>query len=127
MHLTFLAKRKFRSVVQLPSRESGLVRWSSHDIYVSPSFAVEVVGVGEVSGSVWELGSECGSIDVSGVPVVPDVGVTALSAVMCGGVPSDSDFVEPQSFSFSKKRNFAYVEEQEDMNFEGLLLALKEG
>ena len=37
------------------------------------------------------------------------------------GVPSDSDwdFVEPQSFSLSKKRNFACVENQEDMNYQG--------
>ena len=39
---------------------------------------------------------------------------------MCEGVPSDSerDFVEPQSFSFSRKRNLACVEGQEDMNYE---------
>ena len=39
-------------------------------------------------------------------------------------VPSDSewDSVERQSFSFSKKRNFARVEEQEDMNHEGTLV-----
>ena len=87
------------SVVEPGKWSSALV---SNDKNVLPSFAVEVVGVGEVSGSVWELGSACGSIAVSGVPVVPDVGVTAPSAVMCGGVPSDSewDFVEPQSFFF---------------------------
>ena len=55
--------------------------------------------------------------------VVADVGGTAPSVVtvMCEGVPSDSewDFVEPQSFSFSKKRNFACAENQEDMNYEG--------
>ena len=54
--------------------------------------------------------------------VVPDVGEATPSVVTvtCGGVPSDSewDFVEPQSFSFSKKPNFACVEEQEDMNYE---------
>ena len=40
-------------------------------------------------------------------------------------MPSDSawDFVEPQSFSFSKKHNFACVEEQEDMNnYDGTLV-----
>ena len=51
---------------------------------------------------------------------------TALSVVtvMCAGARSDSewDFVEPQSFSFSKKRNFACVENQEDMNCEGALV-----
>ena len=51
----------------------------------------------------------CGSVAVSGVPVVSDVGETAPSVVtvMCEGAPQDSewDFVEPQSFSFSKKRN----------------------
>ena len=63
-------------------------------------------------------GWECGSVDVSGVPVVPDL--CEASSVTRGGVPSDSewDFVEPQSFSFSKKRNFACVEEQEDMTYE---------
>ena len=50
-------------------------------------------------------------------------GVSAPSVVtvMCEDVSSDSewDVVEPQSFSFSKKRSFACVENQEDMNFEG--------
>ena len=117
--------------------ESGT--WSSalasNDIYVLPSFAMEVVGVGELSDSGWEFGSECCSEAVSGVLVVSDVGETAPSVVpvMCEGAPSDSewDFVEPQSLSFSKKRNFACVENQEDMNYEGtlvrLLRALKEG
>ena len=67
--------------------------------------------------------SECGLVAVSGVPVVTDVGVIAPSVVtvMCEGVPSDSewDFVKPQSFSFSKKRNFACVRNQEDMTYEG--------
>ena len=102
------------------TRSSAVV---SNDIHVLPSFAVEVVGVGEPSDSDWEFVSECGSVAVSGVPVVTEVGETAPSVVtvMCEGVPSDSewDFVEPQSFSFSKKRNFACVEGQEDMNYEG--------
>ena len=63
--------------------ESG--KWSSalvsYDIYVPPSFAVEVVGVGEMSDSGWEFGSECGSVDMSGVLVVPDVGEAASSVV----------------------------------------------
>ena len=63
---------------------------------------------------------------MSGVPVFPDVGEATPSVVtvICGVVPSDSewDFVEPQSFSFSKKHNFACVEEQEDMNYEGTLV-----
>ena len=49
--------------------------------------------------------------------------VSALSVVtvVCEDLPSDAewDFVEPQSFSFSKKRKFACVEGQEDMNYEG--------
>ena len=94
----------------------------SHDIRVSPSFAVEVVGEGEPSDSGWEFGSERGSVAVSGVPVETDVGETAPYGVteMCGGAPSDSesDFVEPQSLSFSKMRNFVYVEDKEDMNYE---------
>ena len=81
---------------------------------------------GEPSDSGREFGSECGSVVVSGVPVVTDVGETALSVVtvMCEGVPRDSewDFVEPQSFSFSKKRKFVCVENQEDMNYEGTLV-----
>ena len=41
---------------------------------------------------VWEIGSEGGSVAVSGVPVVPGVGETSPSVVtvMCEGVPSDS-------------------------------------
>ena len=58
--------------------------------------------------------------------VVTDVGEPAPSVVtvMCEGVPSDSewDFVEPQSFSFSKKRNFASVENPEETNYEGTLV-----
>ena len=43
---------------------------------------------------------------------------------MCEGAPSESerDFVEPQSFSFSKKRNFACVANQENKNYEGTLV-----
>ena len=82
----------------------------SNDLCVPPLFAVEVVGVGEMSDSGWEFGSECGSGAVSGVPVVPDVGeaTSSVVTVMCGGVLSDSEwaFVEPQSFSFSKKAQF---------------------
>ena len=61
------------------------------------SFAVEVrgevVGDGEPSGSGWEFVSECGSVAVSGVPLVTDVGETAPSfvTVMCEGAPSDSE------------------------------------
>ena len=84
--------------------------------------AFDIFSQGEIS----ECDSECGSVAVSGVPVVIDVGETASSVVtvMCEGVPSDSewDFVEPQSFSFSEKRNFACVENQEDMNYEGTLV-----
>ena len=83
-----------------------------------PSFAVEVVGDGEPSDSGWEFA-------VSGMLVVTDVGESAPSVVsVCEVVPSGSewDFVEPQSFSFSKKLNFACVEDQEDMNYEGTLV-----
>ena len=61
----------------------------SNDIFVLPSFAVEVVGVGEMSNSGWEFGSECGAVAVSGVLVVLDVGETTPSVVtvMCEGVP----------------------------------------
>ena len=59
----------------------------------------------------------------SDVPVLAGVGVSAPSevTVVCEDVPSDSewDFLEPQSFSFSKKRNFACVAGQDAMNYEG--------
>ena len=99
--------------------ESG--KWSialvSNDIYVLPSFAVEVVGVGEMSDSGWKFGSECGLL-MFWVSVV---------TVMCGGVPSDSewDFFGTAVFFFlslSKKSKFACVEEQEDMNHEGTMV-----
>ena len=98
------------------------VTWSSApvvtDAHVLLSYAVEVM----VS---WGFTSDCGSVAVSDVPVVTDVYETAPSVVtvMCEGVPSDSewDFVEPQSSSFSKRCNFACVECQEDMNFEGMM------
>ena len=45
----------------------------------------------------------------------------SVVTVVCEDMPSDScwDFVESQSFSLSRKRNFACVEGQEDMNYEG--------
>ena len=83
---------------------------------VSPSFAVEVLGDGEQSVS----GSDLVSVAVLGVLVVTDVSGTTPSVVtlMCEGVHSGSEweFVEPQSFSFSKKRKFACVENQEGTN-----------
>ena len=64
-----------------------------------------------IQGENSECDSQCGSVAVSGLLVIPDVGEAAPSVVtvMCGGALSASewDFVEPQSFSFSKKRNFA--------------------
>ena len=84
-------------------RGRGRVRLWGNDIHVSPSFAVEVVGDGVPSDSGWGFGSECGSVGETTPSIV---------TVMCEGVPSDSerDFVEPQSFSHSKKRNVACVE-----------------
>ena len=78
--------------------ESGT--WSSAlvitDIHVLSSFD------GKPSDSGWEFVSECGSVAVSGMLEVADMGEAALSVVtvMCEGVPSDSqwDFVEPQLF-----------------------------
>ena len=69
----------------------------------------------------------CWAFAVSGMLVVAGVGDSLfffLVSVMCEGVPSDSewDFVEPHSFSFSKKRKFACVADQEDMNYEGTLV-----
>ena len=84
------------------------------------------MGVGEMSDSGWEFASEYGSVVVSGVPVVPDVGEGTPSVVnvMCGVVPSDFDwnFVEPQSFSFSNKRHFACVDNPSYMNYKGTLV-----
>ena len=60
---------------------------------------------------------------LTGVLVVTDVLVSPSSAVaeMNEGVSSDSDWehVEPQSFSFSKKRSIVCVENQEDVSYEG--------
>ena len=74
----------------------------SDDICVPLSFAVEVVGVGEMSDSAWEFGSECGSVVVSGVPVVPEVGETTSPVVtaMCDGVPSEL-YVDTNTFARS--------------------------
>ena len=112
---TFSAKGKFRSLIRVVcnsdcesgTRSNAVV---SNDLCVPPLFAVEVVGVGEMSDSGWEFGSECGSGAVSGVPVVPDVGeaTSSVVTVMCRGAPSDSEwaFVEPRSFSFSEGAQF---------------------
>ena len=57
------------------------------------------------------------------VPVVIEVRVSSTSAVaeMREGVSSDSDWesVEPQSFSFSRKRSIFSVENQQDMSYAG--------
>ena len=72
------------------------------------------LGDGGPSDSSWEFVSECGSVVGSDVLVLAGVGVSALSVVIvvCEGVFSGSELssVEPQSFSLSKKRNFACVE-----------------
>ena len=49
------------------------------------------------------------------------VSPSSAVAEMCEGVSSDSDweYVEPQSFSFSRKRSIVRVENQEDMSYEG--------
>ena len=68
--------------------------------------------------------SDCDSVTWTGVLVVTDVLCVLLpSAVaeICEGVSSGSDWesVEPQSFSFSKKRSIVCVEHQEDMSCAG--------
>ena len=67
--------------------------------------------------------SDCGSEASSGVPVVTDVPVSPSSTavVMSEALVSDSDWevVEPQSFSFSRKRGAVCVENQENMRYEG--------
>ena len=59
-------------------------------------------------------------VTLTGVLVVSDVLVSSSSAVaeMCEP-DSDWEFVEPQSFSFSKKRSIVWVENQEEMSYEG--------
>ena len=87
------------------SRGRGRVR--CNDINMPPPFAVEVLGDGEPSDFGCELGSECGSVAVSGVPVVTDVSGTAPSVVtgMCECAHSDSEWevVEPQDFFLSPR------------------------
>ena len=57
------------------------------------------------------------------MPVVPVVAVSPSSVVteVCDGFSLDSDweFVEPQSFSFSKKRSSVGEENQGEMGYEG--------
>ena len=59
------------------------------------------------------------------MPVVTDVLVSSSSssavAEMCEDVSLDSDwaFVEPQSFSFSRKPRAVCVENEEDVSYEG--------
>ena len=74
-------------------------------------------------GDLWD--DPCGVPDgdpvtLTGVLVVSDVLVSSSSAVaeMC---ESDSDWecVEPQSFLSPKKRSIVWVENQEDMSYEG--------
>ena len=56
-------------------------------------------------------------LDVTGVLVSPSSVVTKFCDVssMC----SDQEFVEPQSFSFSKKRAHCCPDTQEEMRYEG--------
>ena len=67
-------------------------------------------------GDLWDEScglSDCGSVTLSGVPVVTDVPVSPSSAVavMSETLLSDSgwEIVEPQSFSFSRKRSVVCV------------------
>ena len=82
----------------------------------------------ESCGNSWRdlLGDSCGLSDCvsevsSGVPVVTDVPVSPSVVVMSAALASDSDseFVEPQSFSFSKKPSIVCVENQAGMSHEG--------
>ena len=67
--------------------------------------------------------SHCGSEVLSGVLVVSDVLVSPFSSVVVMSVASvwDSNWenLEPQSFSFSRKRRAVWVENQENMSREG--------
>ena len=65
--------------------------------------------------------SECVPAVSSGVPVVIDVPDSPSSMVVIGRAllsNSDCEIVEPQSFSFSRKRQAFCVENQEDMNYD---------
>ena len=108
--------------------ESGT--WSSalvgNDIHVPP-FAVEVLGDGEPSDLGWDLGSECGSVAVSGAPVAPDVSGTAPSVVtvMCEGAHSDSEwafFWNRSLFPSPRSVSSLVWKTQEDMNYEVTLV-----
>ena len=77
-------------------------------------------------GDLWDGScglSGCDSVTWTRLPVVNDVLVSPSSAVseVCEGVSLDSDreFVEPQSSSFSKKRSIVWVENQDEMSYEG--------
>ena len=64
--------------------------------------------------------SGCVSVTWTGVFVVADVLVLSYSmVVMSDAVALDWNFVEPQSFSLSKKRSIVSVENHEDMSYEG--------
>ena len=83
---------------------------------------------GDASQKFSHVGDFCGLSDCvsevsSGVPVVTDVPVSPSSSVVVISAAlasdSDSEFVEPQVFSFSKKPSIVCVENQEEMSHEG--------
>ena len=55
-----------------------------------------------------------GGLVVTDVPVSPSSFLAAMSVTLLSD--SDWEIVEPQSFSFSKKRQAVCLENQEDMN-----------
>ena len=66
--------------------------------------------------------SDCGSVTLSCVPVVTDVLVfpsSALAVRIDALSDWDWEFVEPQTFSFFRKRQAVCAEDQEGMNYEG--------
>ena len=79
-----------------------------------------------MGGSRGEVLSECEHLSCALVRVVLDVTDVLLSpssvvTEFCdvSSLCSDWEFVEPQSFSFSKKRALCYTSTQEEMRYEG--------
>ena len=76
-----------------------------------------------LGGDFWDEScglSDCDSVTWTGVLFVTDVPFSTSSSVvvMSEVVALDWKFVEPQSFSFSKKGSIVGVENQEGMSFE---------
>ena len=104
-------------------RRVGLVSAEAFDIF---SQVEDSESCGNSWGDLWDgfCGlSDCDSVTWTKLLAVNDLLVSPSSAVaeMREGVSTDSDweFLEPQCFSFSKKRSFVCAESQGEMSNEG--------